>query len=143
MDPSHPKVVRSPRKGPFPGSFQPLKLRQLLQRAGIEPTPKGHIPWGELPSILYNKGLYITGLPARLFFEDDKPSREDIDRRLNETLKWPPPGIISPLKILEKACMVDDLVKMLQRPAGACACTTSVRLIKTNALFTKISQVVR
>jgi hypothetical protein len=115
MEAIRPKMVR---KGPFPGSHVPLKLRQIFHEAGIEPTPDGRIPWNQVPYVLYDKGMYITGLPTSLFFANDKPAPEEITHRLEEVLKWPPAGITNPLSTLEKACTIEGRVKLLPRSAG-------------------------
>jgi hypothetical protein len=114
MDPNRPKT----NEVPFPGNGSiPLKLREIFYSAGIEPTAGRRIDWGDLPYALYDKGLYLSGLPAKLFFTKDKPSAEEQATRLKVLLKWPFPGVENPLKLLEQACASGRLA-MLRRPQG-------------------------
>lgn len=104
------------RTGPFPGSLTiPEKLRKLLHDADIQPTEEGRIPWVSLPHILYEKSLYLSGLPTKLFFPTDKPSAREVAKRVEVPLKWPPPGHPNPLKMLKDA---SDNIKLLSRPPG-------------------------
>jgi hypothetical protein len=114
MEPNRSKT----REIPFPGNATlPLKLRELFSEAGIEPTAGRRINWEDLPYALYERGLYLSGLPARLFFTKDNPSAEERASRLNVLLRWPFPGVENPLKLLEHACASGSLV-MMPRPQG-------------------------
>lgn len=103
----------------FPNSHVPAKLKQIFAEAGIEATRQGSVPWRKIPYILYNKRLYISGLPTTVFFTSDKPSDQEKDKRLNDHLKWPPSGISNALKALETACAMDGRIKLQPRPPGA------------------------
>jgi hypothetical protein len=139
MEPNCSKTTEAP----FPGNGSvPLKLREIFHSAGIEPTAGRRIDWEELPYSLYEKGLYLSGLPARLFFTNDNPSAEEQVSRLNVLLKWPFPGVENALKLLESACASGRLV-MLRRPQGKssfphckncfnCCCTRSGRRIRSD-----------
>ena len=112
MEPNRSKT----KEVPFPGNASiPLKLRELFSEAGIEPTAERRINWEDLPYALYERGLYLSGLPARLFFTKDKPSAEEQASRLNVLLKWPFPGVENPLKLLAHA---SGSLKMVLRPQG-------------------------
>jgi hypothetical protein len=114
MEPNRSKT----KEVPFPGNGSiPLKLRELFSEAGIEPTAGRRINWEDLPYSLYEKGLYLSGLPARLFFTKDNPSSEERESRLNVLLKWPFPGVENALKLLEQACASGSLA-MVRRPQG-------------------------
>lgn len=104
---------------PFPGNPSiPLKLRELLHEAGIRPRTDRRIPWDDLPYVLYEKGLYLSGLPASLLFASkNDPTPEEQLSRLKTHLKWPFPGVENPLKLLQQACNSNALA-INPRPPG-------------------------
>jgi hypothetical protein len=120
MDHNRSKAIR---RGPFPGSFIPLKLREIFYQLGLAPTTRDNrVPWDQVPYALYERGVYVTGLPTRLFFASDRPSGEELRARREQYLKWPPPGVPNPLPILEKACSEPGRVISLPRPPGKHEC---------------------
>ncbi|PVF96011.1 hypothetical protein CPB86DRAFT_550261 [Serendipita vermifera] len=116
MDHNRSKAIR---RGPFPGSFVPLKLREIFYHVGLAPTSDNRVPWDLVPYALYDRGVYVTGLPTRLFFGgSERPTKEEMEARRDKYLKWPPPGVLNPLPLLEKACSEPDRLKSLPRPPG-------------------------
>lgn len=110
---------RSKIQEPFPGNSSiPLKLREVLHEVGIKPDASRRIPWGDLPYALYEKNLYLSGLPVGLLFPSKhNPSPEDQAARLHLHLKWPFAGVENPLKLLQQACTSNTIAAM-HRPPG-------------------------
>ncbi|KAG9056745.1 hypothetical protein FS842_009764 [Serendipita sp. 407] len=101
---------------PFPQSEQvPLKFRRLLRDMGLQQNKSGTIPWSTLPHVLWDKGLYITGIPANVVLGNMDPSLDTMEQKIKKAFVpcWNPSTIPALARAVEK-----DQVKILKRPPG-------------------------
>ena len=105
------------RKDPYPKTNVPMNLKEILRSVGIKANDKDRVPWNTVPYALYDKGVYLVGLPTTMFYDTDNPSDDQKRQRLETYLQWPP---VDPKTFfrLQQACSVDGLVHLVLRPDG-------------------------